>query len=110
MPSLQESAQIGDKVSFKVNVSNDSNTDGEEVVQLYVRKKDDPSAINKSLRAFKRVKVPANSAVDVEFILDENAFKTYDPSVEEMTVTPGEYLIYYGGSSETPSFKTLTLL
>ena len=109
-PKLQESAQVGDKVPFKVNVSNYSNTDGEEVVQLYVRKKDDPSSINKTLSAFKRVEVPANSSVDVEFILDENAFKTYDPAKEEMTVTPGEYLIYYGGSSDTPSFKTLTLL
>ena len=110
VPTLQKSAAIGDKISFVVNVSNDSNTDGEEVVQLYVRKKDDPSTINKTLRAFKRVNIPANSSVDVEFILDENTFKTYNPDSEEMTVTPGEYVIYYGGSSDSPTFKTLTLI
>ena len=109
-PSLQQSAEIGDKIPFVVKVSNNSGIDGEEVVQLYVRKKDDPSTINKTLRAFKRVKVPANSSVDVEFILDENTFKTYDPTSEDMTTTPGEYVIYYGGSSETPTFKTMTLL
>ena len=109
-PTLQESAAIGEKVPFVVNVSNDSNTDGEEVVQLYVRKKDDPSTINKTLRAFKRVNIPANSSVDVEFLLDENTFKTYDPATEEMKTTPGEYHIYYGGSSDASAFKTLTLL
>ena len=108
-PSIQASAKVGDKVPFMVNVSNESDIDGEEVVQLYVRKKDDPSDINKTLRAFKRVNIPANSSVDVEFILDEDAFKTFDPSIEEMTVTPGEYFIYYGGSSASPSFKSLTL-
>lgn len=109
-PSVQASAKIGDQVPFVVKVSNLSDIDGEEVVQLYVRKKDDPSAINKDLRTFKRVKVPANSSVDVEFILDENTFKTYDPANEEMTTTPGEYIIYYGGSSEAPDFRTVTLL
>ncbi|MCH5234694.1 MAG: glycoside hydrolase family 3 C-terminal domain-containing protein [Muribaculaceae bacterium] len=109
-PSLQESAQLGDKVPFVVNVTNNSDIDGEEVVQLYVRKKNDPSDINKTLRAFKRVNVPANSSVDVEFILDENDFKTFDPVNEEMAATPGEYLIYYGGSSASPSFKEITLL
>lgn len=108
-PALQTSATVGEKVPFVVNVTNNSNTDGEEVVQLYVRKKDDPSSINKSLRAFKRVNIPANTSVDVEFLLDENTFKTYDPTVEEMTTTPGEYIIYYGGNSESPTFTTLTL-
>ena len=109
-PVVQASAGIGEKVPFVVKVSNNSDVDGEEVVQLYVRKKDDPSAINKTLRAFKRVPVPANSSVDVEFILDENTFKTFDPSVEEMTTTPGEYIIYYGGSSDSPTFKNITLI
>ncbi|MCH5230847.1 MAG: glycoside hydrolase family 3 C-terminal domain-containing protein [Muribaculaceae bacterium] len=109
-PKLQETAEIGSKIPFIVNVSNDSNTDGEEVVQLYIRKKDDPGSINKTLRAFKRVEIPANSSIDVEFILDEDSFKTYDPVNEEMATTPGEYIIYYGGSSSTPNSKTVKLL
>ena len=109
-PKLQETAEIGSKIPFIVNVSNDSNTDGEEVVQLYIRKKDDPGSINKTLRAFKRVEIPANSSIDVEFILDEDSFKTYDPVNEEMATTPGEYIIYYGGSSSTPYSKTVKLL
>lgn len=109
-PTVQETASIGDNVPFTVKVSNNSDIDGEEVVQLYIRKKDDPSAINKSLRAFKRVAVPANSSVDVEFVLDEATFQTFDPDMETMKTTPGEYIIYYGGSSDAPDFKTVKLL
>ncbi|MCH5240663.1 MAG: glycoside hydrolase family 3 C-terminal domain-containing protein [Muribaculaceae bacterium] len=106
---IPASAEVGGKVPVVVNVSNDSNIDGEEVVQIYVRRKDDPSDINKSLRAFKRVEIPANSSVDVEFMLDSESFKSYDPENEEMRVIPGEYQIYYGGSSATPRSKTLKL-
>lgn len=109
-PSVRPQAAIGEEVPFVVSVSNDSDIDGEEVVQLYVRKKDDPSSINKTLRAFKRVNIPAKSSVDVQFLLDSDTFSTYDPVNEEMTTIPGEYIIYYGGSSDTPRYAEVTLM
>lgn len=108
-PVVAKSHAVGDTVPFSVTVTNDSDIDGEEVVQLYMRRVGDTAGPVKSLCAFRRVPVSARSAVKVDFQLDAERFATFDNVSGRMKVVPGEYEIFYGGSSDSPRSVTLTL-
>ncbi len=69
------------------------------MVQVYVTKKGEKDGPKKALRGFQRVSVPAHGSVTVTIPLGDEAFKTYDDSVGEMTVTPGRFTVWYGNSS-----------
>lgn len=108
-PVMARSHVVGDTVPFSVTVTNDSDIDGEEVVQLYMRRVGDTAGPVKSLCAFRRVPVSARSAVKVDFQLDAERFATFDNASGRMKVVPGEYEIFYGGSSDSPRSVSLTL-
>lgn len=79
-PQLSKSA-VGPQEAFSisVDVTNTSERDGEEVVQLYMR---DPvsrtARPKKELRGFKRVAIPAGQSVTVTFTLSAAQAATYD--------------------------------
>jgi beta-glucosidase len=83
----------GGKVKAKVNVSNIGKRDAEEVIQIYItkdkREADDPLS---SLKAFRRVFVPAGKNVTAEFELDAAAFETVNNEGESVLV-PGAYTV-----------------
>ena len=90
-----------------VPVTNKGAVDGDEVVEVYIRKDEDTEGPIKSLKGFKRVSVPAGKTVKVEIILDDEAYKTYNPATGELEITPGHYTIYYGGTSDDSGLKQL---
>ena len=89
-----------------MRVKNVSKTDGDEVVQLYVRKDGDHEGPRMALRGFKRVHIPAGKSVKVRIPLDGNTFETYNESTGEMSVSKGRYSLLYGPSSDTNLLKT----
>jgi len=102
--------QYGD-ASFKkgvltVSLSNVGKFDGDEVVEVYVRRNDDSEGPLKSLRGFKRVSVKAGSSVKVKIPV---TFDLYDESVGSVTVVPGEYTLYYGGTSDTSKLRSINV-
>ncbi len=99
----------GDEVRLTVDLRNSGPRDGEEVVQVYVRRNDDADGPSKSLRAFRRVAVPAGERTQVVFTLDRSAFESFDPATATMRTLPGTYTIYYGGSSATDRALELQL-
>lgn len=108
-PVVKKSHRAGDEVPFSVTVTNDSDVDGEEVVQLYMRRIGDNAGPVKSLCAFRRVPVAARSSEKVEFTLSPDAFATFDNESGRMKVRPGDYEIFYGGSSDGISSVSLSL-
>ena len=90
-----------------VRVTNTGERDGEEVVQVYLRKDSDENGPRMSLKGFKRVSVPAGKTVRVEITLDDEALKTYNPETGELELMPGDFTVYYGGSSDPKALKTL---
>lgn len=106
---MPEKVKIGEDVPFRVKLRNNGDIDGEEVVQIYVKKKDELKGPKRSLRNFRRIPVKANSEVEVEFNLGEDTFKTFNPITEEMDTLPGEYIVYYGSSSDCNDYKVITL-
>ncbi len=99
----------GGEVRLTVDLRNSGSRDGEEVVQVYVRRNDDADGPSKSLRAFRRVAVPAGERTQVVFTLDGSAFESFDPATATMRTLPGTYTIYYGGSSATDRMLELRL-
>jgi Beta-glucosidase-related glycosidases len=97
----------GDKVYVSVKVKNTSNRDGEEVVQLYVRRPGDTEGPSHALRAFKRTSIPAGKTVTVQFELTPESFEWFDTNHNVMATMPGQYEILYGPSSDMNDLKKL---
>ena len=90
-----------------LKVRNRGRVAGDEVVQLYVRKKGDEEGPRLALRGFQRVHVPAHKSVTVRIPLDEKTFATYDEASGELRATPGRFTLYYGSSSAPKALKRL---
>lgn len=89
-----------------VRVKNRSKVDGDEVVQLYVRKNDDSEGPKMSLRGFKRVHIPAGRSVKVRIPVDQGTYESYDQLSGEMKTVKGRYTLLYGPSSDAAKLKT----
>lgn len=99
----------GQSARLTVRVKNTGKRDGTEVVQVYVRKKNDPEGPVKSLRAFLPVSLKAGESRKVSLNLPSTAFEFFDTESNTMRVTPGEYEILYGNSSDTPEANLTTM-
>jgi len=97
----------GDNVYVTVKVTNTSKLDGDEVVQLYLRRPGDTEGPSHALRGFKRVSIPAGNSVDVEFELTPESFEWFDTGHNVMATIPGKYEILYGPSSDLTVLKSL---
>jgi len=92
-------------ISITASVKNTGKRDGTEIVQVYVRKVNDVEGPLKTLRGFQRVYVPAGKTGYATINLTPSSFEFYDWGQHKMTVTPGEYEIYYGNSSDDKNLK-----
>jgi beta-glucosidase len=96
------SLSAGGALKATVKLSNTGKRDAEEVVQLYVAKEnrgaDDPLA---SLRAFRRIFVPAGQTVSAEFELAAEAFESVNAEGAGVLV-PGAYTVYAGDAAPLP--------
>lgn len=92
-------------VTFKVK--NVGKRDGDEVVQLYVSRPDDPQGPVRTLKAFRRCSIRAGQSVRVTIPLDDEVFQWWDPSAQDMRPLTGSYRLWYGSSSQKKDLRTL---
>ena len=90
-----------------IPVKNTGSVAGDEVVQLYIRRPDDPAGPIKTLRGFQRVTVAPGKTVNVEIPLTEETFLWWDEAAQDMTPLHGEYELMYGGSSADSSLTRM---
>ncbi|MBE6341570.1 MAG: glycoside hydrolase family 3 protein [Bacteroidales bacterium] len=95
------------KTTITIPVKNIGKYDGDEVVQLYIRRNDDVEGPCYSLRGFRRLNIVAGSTQKVEFELTDETFQTFDAKSGELLTKPGKYTIYYGPSSDAKTLKTI---
>lgn len=93
---------------FKVPLTNVSDVDGEEVVQIYVKAANDPEGPAMSLRGFKRVSVKAGETVTVEIPFSKDGVDLFNPETGKHEAASGKYTVYYGGTSDKSKLKKLT--
>lgn len=96
-------------LQLSIPLQNISSIDGDEVVQVYVKRLDDRQAPVKSLRAFSRVALKAKQQKNVTLNLSDDSFKFYDEATDEVRIKPGKYQILYGGSSKDAHLKKLEI-
>ena len=85
--------------SLVIPVTNTGRRDGVEVVQLYIRRPDDPDGPLKTLRDFRRVEIPSGKTVRVSFPLTDETFLWWSEQAQDMVPLSGRYEILCGGSS-----------
>lgn len=82
-----------------VRVKNTGDRDGEEVVQLYVRKEGDEGGPVKTLRGFKRVRIPAHRSRRVVIPLTSETFNWWSEEAQDLVPSKGKFTIMVGTSS-----------
>jgi beta-glucosidase len=97
--------KTNETIQMTVPVTNAGELDGVEIVQVYVRKINDIEGPLKTLRGFKRVEIPEGKTQQVIIGLTPASFEFFDCKQRKMTVTPGEYEVYYGNSSDSKDLK-----
>ena len=89
-------------VSF--DLSNTSDRDGEEVVQLYVRFPSDDAAMR--LRGFERIAVGAGNTRKVEIVVPDEDLRLWSTENHAFTTPSGEAAVMVGASSADIRLKT----
>ncbi|PZR28835.1 MAG: glycosyl hydrolase [Citrobacter freundii] len=99
-----------DKIVLTVPVSNTGKRTGTEVLQVYVRKTNDPDGPLKTLRAFTKVTLPSGRSANAALSLPYTAFEFYDTVQQKMRVVAGQYEIWYGTSSAEKDLRKMNVL
>jgi beta-glucosidase len=97
--------KANDSVALTIPVSNTGKRNGTEIVQVYVRKVNDTNGPLKTLRGFQRVEIAAGKTTQAVINLPYSSFEFFDEAGFTMSVTPGEYELWYGNSSDTKDLK-----
>ena len=92
-----------------LNVKNTGKMDGDEVIQVYIRRLADNEGPNKTLKAFKRVSVKAGQSKQVSIELPRENFEVWDEQTQTMRVVPGKYDVMVGTSSNTSDLTKLSV-
>ena len=91
--------------SVVVDITNTSQRDGAEVVQVYLKRNDDKNGPQRSLRGFQRVEIRAGETVSVEVPITD--IRTYNPHTCKMEVVHGSYTVYWGRSSRLRDLNSM---
>jgi len=94
-------------LDITIPVSNTGKRAGTEVVQVYVHKVNDSDGPIRTLRGFLRVMVPAGKTQETTISLPYNSFEFFNRPGGKMMVTPGDYEIWYGNSSDSKDLKMI---
>ena len=85
----------GDKIEISLDVTNESEINGDDVIQIYIGKKNsDIYRPIKELKAFKKVFVKANTTERVNIEVDIDDIKSYRDASDLFELENGEYEIY----------------
>lgn len=106
----RDNLPAGESLKITVPVANTGNYDGEEVVQVYLRKQGDAEGPNKALRAYQRVSVPAGKTVNVELELDGKQFEWWDEGSNTVRTYGGTFDVMVGSSSEDKDLQVYPVL
>ena len=101
------SIKANENVKLTIPVKNTGKRAGTEIVQVYIRKVNDWEGPLKTLRGFQRMELAAGKSETATIELTPASFEFYDWSQRQMAVTPGEYEVLYGNSSDSKDLKTL---
>jgi beta-glucosidase len=94
-------------VTVSVKLKNKSKVASDEVVQVYVKRLNDPDAPVKALKGFQRVSMNGGETKTVDIELPMSSFEYYDSAADDLVVKSGDYQILYGSSSDDDDLKVI---
>lgn len=97
--------KAGESLLVTLPIYNIGAHDGDEVVQVYLRRADDKEGPVKALRAFERVHIAAGEQAEVGIELAAKQFEWWDPQTNTMRVYPGTYQLMVGSSSKAEDLQ-----
>ena len=103
------SVKAGETLQLSVAVTNSGAMDGDEIVQLYLKKQGDEEGPIKTLRAYKRVHIPAGQTFKVDLELTPKQLEWWDSETNSMRTQAGQFDILIGGNSVDLQKQTITL-
>lgn len=106
----KKSLANNETLTLQIPVTNVGNYDGEEVVQVYLRRPSDIEGPAKTLRAFQRVKIAKGTTQTVKIELPYENFEWFDTATNTMRTLQGKYEVLYGGSSKEKDLQTVSIL
>lgn len=106
---LPASAKDDETIKICLPVTNSGKMDGDEIVQVYIKKQSDMEGPIKALRAFKRVHIPAGQTIQVELELTPKQMEWWDTETNTMRTQAGKFDIMIGGNSVDLQKQTITL-
>jgi len=83
-------------VTVSVNVTNSGNMDADEVVQLYITRKDIQNSPIRALAGFERIHLAKGKTRKVVFTLDDERLSTVD-EMGQRALVPGKVTLWIGG-------------
>ena len=90
-----EYAVASEKINVALDIRNESNVDGEDVIQIYIGKKNsDIYRPIKELKAFAKVFVKANETKRINIEVDIDDVKSYRDATDSFELEGGEYEVY----------------
>ena len=90
-----------------VEVTNTGKRDGDEVVQVYIKRIADTEGPNKTLKAFKRINLKAGEKKVISIDFKRGNFEGWDPEHNVMRVVAGKYQMMVGNSSRDCDLKAI---
>jgi len=98
-----------ESITASIEVTNTSEQDGKEVVQLYIQDLvAEETPLVKSLKAFQKVKVKAGQSVKVEFTINKEMLSYYK-SNGELALEKGKFHIFIGSNSTIEKHQEIIL-
>ena len=94
---------------ISVDVTNNGKYNGDEVIQVYMRRLNDANGPLKTLRAFKRISLKTGETATVEIPFQYKDFENWDEQTNTMRVVPGRYELMVGNSSRDIDLKKFTV-
>lgn len=102
-------AADGENYKLSIDVTNTSERQGEEVVQVYLSRPDDKQGPARQLRAFKRISIEPGQTANVVFDLEPQQFAWFNPEIDDVEPMAGQFVISYGPSSDPATLKSITI-
>ena len=92
---------VGERIEISLNITNESDIDGEDVIQIYIGKEDsDIYRPKKELKAFGKAFVKAHTTERMTLMVDVDDVKSYRDLTDSFELEDGKYQVYVALSSE----------
>ena len=105
-----QTISLGKKVQVVIPITNTSTCDGDEIVQIYLKKEDDKEGPQKELRAVQRVSIPAGKTKEVRITLSGKQLFWWDKGSSSVRAVPGKFELMVGSSSRNEDLQKIKLL